>query len=95
MKTNFAAGNGVSVNTDSVPAMGTELLLTNPSSSCDEHGGNPLATTLVGRCVEVGDNDEGQPHLIIHTTREQLKRFGRNLAYVDVRVTLAPPNCQA
>jgi hypothetical protein len=43
---------------------------------------------LFGRCVEVGDDDEGQPRLIIHTTREQLMRFGRNLAYSDVVVTL-------
>lgn len=47
---------------------------------------------LVGRCVEVGDDDEGQPRLIIHTTREQLMNFGRNLAYVDVEVTLHSPN---
>ena len=45
--------------------------------------------TLVGRCVEVGDDDEGQPRLIIHTTREQLKSFGRNLAFADVKVTIA------
>ena len=47
---------------------------------------------VFGRCVEVGDDDDGQPRLIIHTTHEQLKRFGRNLAYVDVAVTIAPPN---
>jgi len=47
---------------------------------------------LVGRCIEVGDDDEGQPRLIIHTTREQLMRFGRNLVYVDVDVTLHSPN---
>jgi hypothetical protein len=47
---------------------------------------------LVGRCIEVGDDDEGQPRLIIHTTREQLMNFGRNLAYVDVDVTLHSPN---
>jgi hypothetical protein len=50
---------------------------------------------LVGRCVEVGDDDEGQPRLIIHTTREQLMNFGRNLAFVDVEVTLHSPNNQA
>jgi len=42
---------------------------------------------IAGRCVEVGDDDEGQPRLIIHTTREQLMRFGRNLTYADVVVT--------
>lgn len=47
---------------------------------------------VVGRCVEVGDDDEGQARLIIHTTREQLMNFGRNLAYVDVEVTLHSPN---
>jgi hypothetical protein len=45
--------------------------------------------------VELGDDDEGQPRLIIHTTREQLKRFGRNLAFADVAVTIAPPNPSA
>jgi hypothetical protein len=49
---------------------------------------------LVGRCVEVGDDDEGQARLIIHTTREQLMSFGRNLAYVDVEVTLHSPNAE-
>jgi hypothetical protein len=53
------------------------------------------SSELVGRCVEVGDDAEGQPRLIIHTTREHLMRFGRNLVYVDVVVTIAPPNEQA
>ncbi len=52
------------------------------------------SSELVGRCVEVGDDDEGQPRLIIHTTREELMRFGRNLAYADVMVTVAQPNTQ-
>ena len=47
---------------------------------------------IVGRCVEVGDDGEGQPRMIIHTTREQLKRFGRNLAFADVAVTIAMTN---
>jgi hypothetical protein len=47
---------------------------------------------IVGRCVEVGDDDDGQPRLIIHTTREQLIRCGRNLAFVDVEVAPLPRN---
>lgn len=47
------------------------------------------AGTIIGRCIEVGDDDEGQPRLVIHTTREQLAAFKRNLAYVDVAVSLA------
>ena len=50
---------------------------------------------LVGRCVEVGDDDEGQPRLIIHTTREQLMSFATNLAYANVEVTLHSPNDKA
>jgi hypothetical protein len=58
--------------------------------------GPPVRSSeLVGRCVEVGDDAEGQPRLIIHTTREQLKNFGRNLIYSNVVVTIAPPNEQA
>ena len=53
------------------------------------------SSELIGRCVEAGDDDEGQPRLIIHTTREQLRLFGRNLAFADVVVTIAPPNTQA
>ena len=52
------------------------------------------SSELVGRCVEVGDDDEGQPRLIIHTTREQLMSFGRNLAYSDVVVTIASLNAE-
>lgn len=65
-----------------------------PAATADEAQAQALvrSSELVGRCVEVGDDDEGQPHLIIHTTREQLKNFGRNLAYVNVVVTIAPPN---
>ena len=50
------------------------------------------ARRLVGRCIEVGDDDDGQPRLIIHTTRERLMRFGRNLAFADVEVTLHTSN---
>jgi len=48
------------------------------------------SSRIVGRCVGVGDDADGQPRLIIHTTREQLMQFGRNLAFADVVVTIAP-----
>lgn len=43
---------------------------------------------VAGRCVEAGDDDAGQPHLLIHTTREELMRYGRNLVFSDVEVRL-------
>ena len=50
---------------------------------------------LIGRCVEVGNDDDGQPRLIIHTSREQLLRFGRNLVYAEVSVTLRSPTTES
>ena len=49
-----------------------------------------MSDQITRRCVEVGDDDEGQPRLIIHTTREQLTGLGRNVVYADVVVTIAP-----
>jgi len=40
---------------------------------------------LKGRCVEAGDDECGQPYLVIHTTREDLMR-SRNLIFNDVEV---------
>lgn len=57
-----------------------------------QRGASVRPSELAGRCVEVGDDDEGQPRLIIHTTREQLMRFGHNLAFADLAVTIVPPN---
>ena len=42
--------------------------------------------SVVGRCVEAGNDDAGQPRLLIHTTREELLRFGRNLVFSEVEV---------
>lgn len=50
------------------------------------------STRLVGRCAEVGDDEQGQPRLIIHTTRDQLAAFASNLIYAEVEVTLHKPN---
>ena len=52
---------------------------------------------LIGHCVEIGDDDAGQPRLVIHTTREEIMRLGRNLAFQDVAVALAeaPDNSPA
>jgi aminopeptidase N len=47
---------------------------------------------ICGRCVAAGNDDEGQPRLVIHTTREQLLQFGRNLAFAEVTVKLQTPN---
>lgn len=41
-----------------------------------------------GTCIEAGDDDEGQPRLVIHTTREELEKFKGALVYNQVTVTL-------
>lgn len=43
---------------------------------------------IAGRCVEIGDDDEGRPRLVIHTTRGAIMAHGRNLAFADVVVSL-------
>lgn len=45
---------------------------------------------IVGHLVEAGDLDalDGEPGLLIRTTREQLKGHGRNLVFRDVLITL-------
>jgi hypothetical protein len=74
------------------------VYLTSASGECELHTPDDrgpscgIAHNVVGRCVEAGDDDKGQPRLIIHTTREQLMNFGSNLVYVDVEVTLHSPN---
>ena len=49
-----------------------------------------MSDQITGRCVAAGDDDEGQPRLIIQTTREQLRTFGLNVVYANVVVTIAP-----
>ena len=44
---------------------------------------------VTGDCIEIGDDDTGQPRLVIHTTRDQLMAHGRNLAFATVEVRLA------
>jgi hypothetical protein len=46
---------------------------------------------ITGHVVEIGDLEalDNQPGILIRTTREQLRDHGRNLAFNDVRITLA------
>jgi hypothetical protein len=46
---------------------------------------------LIGKCVEVGNDGDGQARIVIHTTREQLREFKGNLVYADVMVMLQSP----
>ena len=46
---------------------------------------------IIGRCIQVGDDETGNPRLIIETTREQLSKFTKNLLYANVEVTLSVP----
>lgn len=53
---------------------------------------NNESDRLIGRCIEIGDDDQGRPRLIIHTTRDAISAFKRNLVFTDVEVRVAPPN---
>jgi hypothetical protein len=44
-------------------------------------------TTISGRCIEAGDDAEGQPRITIHTTREAL-RDGPWIVMKDVAVSV-------
>ena len=35
-----------------------------------------------GHCIEAGDDDDGQPRIVIHSTREELMA-GRSIIYTD------------
>lgn len=48
----------------------------------------PPTASVKGTVVEYGDDSDGQPRILIHTTREEL-RDGPALAYREVEVTLA------
>lgn len=47
------------------------------------------ASALWGCCVEAGDDENGQPRILIHTTRESLMRQRRNVVFQDVAVIRA------
>jgi len=51
--------------------------------------------TLSGLCVEVGDDESGQPRLIIHTTREEIVRFRHSLVFAQVEIKLSEPTGEA
>ena len=46
-------------------------------------------SALLGRCVEAGDDDNGQPMLLIHTTRDALMHQVRNVVFEDVAIIRA------
>lgn len=55
-----------------------------------ECGDVPASDAISGRCVEAGDDAAGRPTITIHTTREELRRFPRNLVFTDVEVRTKP-----
>ena len=42
--------------------------------------------TIIGKVIEIGDDEEGNPTIVIHTTRAAIQRLERNLLYRDVEV---------
>lgn len=49
---------------------------------------NKPGQPIKGQCVEAGDDDAGQPRLIIHTTRDELAGSERNVVFEDVVMVL-------
>ena len=45
---------------------------------------------LTGEVVELGDDETGQPRILIHTTREAIKAHAQNLMFRTVVVAAAP-----
>lgn len=45
-----------------------------------------MSNTITGRIVEAGDDEAGQPRLIIYTTQEQLEQITSNIMFKDVRI---------
>ena len=56
-----------------------------------ENGDQPAVagrcTRLVGRLVQAGSDDEGQPRLIIHATEEQISGLNPLPLYADAEIT--------
>lgn len=42
---------------------------------------------VIGKVVEIGDDGEGNPAIVIQTTRGAIQRLERNLLYRDVEIT--------
>jgi hypothetical protein len=49
----------------------------------------PTTDTIVGKVVEIGDDENGQSRLVIHTTAEAIRDTVANLFLRNVTVTLA------
>lgn len=54
-----------------------------------ESGAAVGCSALLGRCVEAGNDDNGQPMMLIHTTRDALMRQVRNVVFEDVAIIRA------
>jgi hypothetical protein len=54
------------------------------------NNGGLQMNTIKGRCIEAGDDAEGQPRIIIHTTREEL-RDGPAIVMKEVCVSAEEP----
>lgn len=48
--------------------------------------GNMVPAGIVGEVVEIGDDESGQPRILIHTTREEIKAHVGNLLFKQVTV---------
>jgi len=45
-------------------------------------------TSIVGYVSEIGNDENGDARIVIHTTHEAIKQFAGNLVYADVEVRM-------
>lgn len=45
-----------------------------------------IGTGIEGEVVEMGDDEDGNPRVTLHTTRDQIKREARNLMFKQARL---------
>lgn len=48
--------------------------------------GSVTYSALLGHCVATGDDDSGQPRVLIHTTQDVIMHQARNMLFEDVAV---------
>ena len=44
-------------------------------------------SSIVGECVEIGDDEDGQPRIVIHTTRDAILNCAAPMLFQQVLVT--------
>lgn len=45
---------------------------------------------IIGRVVEIGDDEDGQPRIVIYTTEEELRKAAGSTLYKAALITIEP-----